>query len=73
MSNRKKSALITRVLALCLVAAVFSGCSKEPKAAQVNTDPAQATQPTTATSPPPPPPPPPLPPNPPHPRHPPTF
>ena len=51
MSNRKKSALITRVLALCLVAAVFSGCSKEPKAAQVNTDPAQATQPTTATSP----------------------
>ena len=51
MSNRKKSALIARVLALCLVAAVFTGCSKEPKAAEVSTDPAQVTQPTASSSP----------------------
>ena len=51
MSNRKKSALIARVLALCLVAAVFTGCSKEPKAAEVSTGPAQITQPAASSAP----------------------
>ena len=51
MSNRKKSALIARGLALCLVAALFSGCSKNPQAAQTPSEPTQSTQATTpATS-----------------------
>ena len=48
MSNRNKSALIARVLALCLVAAAFSGCSKEPAANESNAAPTQATQATTS-------------------------
>lgn len=50
MSNRKKSALIARVLALCLAAAVLSGCSKSPATNQVTTDPTQPVQTTPAAS-----------------------
>ena len=50
MSNRKKSALIARVLALCLAAAVLSGCSKSPATNQVTTDPTQPVQTAPAAS-----------------------
>ena len=50
MSNRKKSRLIARVLALCLAAAVLSGCSKSPAADQTPTDPVQTVQTSPAAS-----------------------
>ncbi len=50
MSNRKKSALIARVLALCLAAAVLSGCSKSPAADQTPTDRVQTVQTSPAAS-----------------------
>ena len=50
MTNRKKSSLIAGALTLCLVASAFSGCSKEPKNAEVPTQPAaQTTQPSAAS------------------------
>ena len=51
MSNKKKSALIARVLALCLAASALAGCSDKPAQPQVTTAPTettQATQPTQA-------------------------
>lgn len=51
MSNKKKSALIARVLALCLAAYALTGCSNKPAQPQVTTAPTettQATQPTQA-------------------------
>lgn len=51
MSNKKKSALIARVLALCLAASALTGCSNKPAQPQVTTAPTettQATQPTQA-------------------------
>lgn len=51
MSNKKKSALIARVLALCLAASALTGCSNKPVQPQVTTAPTettQATQPTQA-------------------------
>lgn len=51
MSNKKKSALIARVLALCLAASALTGCSNKPAQSQVTTAPTeitQATQPTQA-------------------------
>lgn len=47
MLNRKRSALIARVLALCLAAAALSGCTKQPAATQSTTAP---TQPSTAAT-----------------------
>lgn len=51
MSNKKKSALIARVLALCLAASALAGCSDKPAQPQVTTAPTEtthATQPTQA-------------------------
>ena len=49
MSNRKKSRLIARVLALCLAAAALSGCDKKPQNDQVPSEPAQSVQTTQPT------------------------
>lgn len=51
MSNKKKSALIARVLALCLAASALTGCSNKPAQPQVTTAPTETTQVTQATQP----------------------
>ena len=52
MSNKKKSALIARVLALCLAASALTGCSNKPAQSQVTTAPTEITQATQPTQPP---------------------
>lgn len=52
MSNKKKSALIARVLALCLAASALTGCSDKPAQSQVTTAPTETTQATQPTQPP---------------------
>ena len=52
MSNKKKSALIARVLALCLAASALTGCSHKPAQSQVTTAPTEITQATQPTQPP---------------------
>lgn len=52
MSNKKKSALIARVLALCLAASALAGCSNKPAQSQVTTAPIEITQATQPTQPP---------------------
>ena len=52
MSNKKKSALIARVLALCLAASDLTGCSNKPAQSQVTTAPTEITQATQPTQPP---------------------
>ena len=49
MSNKKKSALIARVLALCLAASALTGCSNKPAQPQVTTAPTETTQATQPT------------------------
>ena len=46
MSNKKKSALIARALALCLAASALAGCSNKPAQPQVTTAPTEITQAT---------------------------
>ena len=51
MFNKKKSTLIVRALALCLVAAALTGCSSKPVVPQVTVAPTEATQDQVTTLP----------------------